>query len=160
MKEESKYRSAALQLLTFLYQTANENNITHDDIANISDWHRTNVSRMLSGKYMPSLDNFLKLATAIGVRIELHSPTDAPPAQLRNIDTPEWLFAPDHEAKELYILHTHTPACLIKVMNEIPARFAIVETYDNIPVEDLTRINEAVTEFFKKWQETNSGNLN
>lgn len=62
-----KYQQARIMLCQYLYDVAKEKGISHDKIAEITGFTRTNVSRMLSGKYSPSIDNFLKLADAIGV---------------------------------------------------------------------------------------------
>jgi transcriptional regulator with XRE-family HTH domain len=62
-----KYQKARIMLCQYLYAVAKEKGITHDKIAESTGFSRSNISRMLSGKYPPSLDNFLKLADAIGV---------------------------------------------------------------------------------------------
>lgn len=54
-------------LCSYLQEVATKHNVTHDMIAERTGFQRSNVSRMLSGKYSPSLDNFIKLCDAIGV---------------------------------------------------------------------------------------------
>lgn len=56
-------------LLQKLADIAKQRNITHDVIAERTGFMRNNVSRMLAGKYPPSLDNFLMLCDAIGVEL-------------------------------------------------------------------------------------------
>ena len=117
-------------LLGFLKAQAREKGLTDQDIADRTGFFKTNVIRMFGGKFMPSLDNFLLLGEAIGVNLQLHTGTDVATVTTRNSKTPRFMFAPDQENKELYILHAHYPACLIKVVQTIPATFQIVENYD------------------------------
>jgi hypothetical protein len=49
----------------------------------------------------------------------------------------KFLFAPDHEANELYILHREFPACLIQVVQTTPVTFRIVDLYDDIEQSEL-----------------------
>ena len=67
-KQILKKRIALCQQLS---QIAADNNITHEQIAERSGLIRPNVSRVLSGKYSPTLDVLLKIADAIGVKIIL-----------------------------------------------------------------------------------------
>jgi transcriptional regulator with XRE-family HTH domain len=53
-------------LLKYLQQIADEKKITHQQIADLTGFKRNNVGRMLAGHYSPSLDNFMKLAQAVG----------------------------------------------------------------------------------------------
>jgi transcriptional regulator with XRE-family HTH domain len=62
---EEKYKTARLMLCRYLHQLAKDKGITQDDIAEKTGFTRNNVSRMLSGKYAPSLDNFIRLAEAV-----------------------------------------------------------------------------------------------
>lgn len=48
---------------------------TQQQIADESGLHRTNVNRVLSGRYPPSIDVLLKIAKAVGVRINLTKDT-------------------------------------------------------------------------------------
>ena len=69
--EPIKRQVALLALLAQLKTAAKEREITHDQIAEKVGWTRSNVSRVLRGAYMPRLDNFIKLAEAIGVKIKI-----------------------------------------------------------------------------------------
>jgi len=64
---ENKYKQARLTLCLFLKTEAETKGITQQQIADKCGWHQQTVQRMLSGKFSPSLDNFIKLADAIGV---------------------------------------------------------------------------------------------
>lgn len=44
----------------------------------------------------------------------------------------KFLLSVDPANNELYILHRLWPACLIHVVQEIPARFVIEDLYDNV----------------------------
>lgn len=64
MKQE-KAVQARLMLCDYLRELAKEKGITHKQIAEKTGFMENNVSRMLSGKYAPSLDNFIILCDAI-----------------------------------------------------------------------------------------------
>lgn len=70
---EKKYIQARLTLCLFLKSEAESKGITQQQIANKCGWHQQTVQRMLSGKFSPSLDNFIKLADAIGVNFFMES---------------------------------------------------------------------------------------
>ena len=120
MKNE-KYTEAGRMLLRFLHQEAKSKGITQEQMAAKTGFDSPNVNRMLNYRYSPTLENFLKLADSIGVRLELHSDQDATFSPTRNIETPDLLFVPDAANMQLYILHTKPPACLIKIIQTIPA---------------------------------------
>jgi len=60
-------------LLAFLREIALQKGLTHQEIADRTGWTATNVSRILSAKYAPSLPNFLKLAHAIEINFFFES---------------------------------------------------------------------------------------
>lgn len=62
---EDKIKEARRMLCRYLFDTAKEKKITQAMIAERTGFTSANVSRMLSGKYPPTLDNFIKLADAI-----------------------------------------------------------------------------------------------
>lgn len=45
--------------------------ITQQELAELTGLHQSNISRVLSGKYSPELDTFLKIASALNLRIEI-----------------------------------------------------------------------------------------
>lgn len=51
-------------LLDYIQQRLKEQGITHKMVADKWGWHESNVSRMLSAKYPPTLDNLLMLCEA------------------------------------------------------------------------------------------------
>lgn len=56
--------------LSFLADQAKQRKMTYQDIEQKTGIKENNISRMFSGKFSPSLDNFLKVADAIGVTLE------------------------------------------------------------------------------------------
>lgn len=64
MKQE-KAVQARLMLCDYLKELAKEKGITHKQIAEKTGFMENNVSRMLAGKYAPTLDNFIILCDAI-----------------------------------------------------------------------------------------------
>jgi len=62
---EEKYKEARVMLCRYLHNLAQEKGITQQEIAEKTGFTRNNVNRMLSGRYSPSLDNFIRLAEAI-----------------------------------------------------------------------------------------------
>lgn len=87
--KDQKIIEARILLCEYLRKTAIEKGIYQEEIANKTGFTQSNVSRMLSGKYPPSLDNFIKLAEAIGVYffiIDKNTPDD----ELVNIMKNRW----------------------------------------------------------------------
>ncbi len=143
-----KHKEAGKLLLRYLQQMAKEQGLTEVEIARRSGFIQQNVNRMFLGKYMPSLDNFLRLGEAIGVRLELHAPGgDVEDVKIRNLDIPQFLFAPNATDEELYIVHTHYPACIIKVVQTIPASFEVVQNFDNSG--DFEDVLQEALEFYR-----------
>lgn len=70
-KKELDPTEQAYQMVEDLHQHARENNITQEQIAEKTGFLSNNVNRMLTGKYMPKLDNFIRLAQAVGKKIEV-----------------------------------------------------------------------------------------
>jgi transcriptional regulator with XRE-family HTH domain len=143
-----KYTEAGRLLLGFLKQIAREKGLTDEQISERSGFIRPNVNRMFSGRYMPSLDNFIRLGEAIGVRVELHGPEEDPAgARIRNLNLPRFLFAPDADKEELYIIHTHYPACLIQVVQTIPASLVVVQNFD--ATDDFSEVLQEAMEYYR-----------
>lgn len=155
--EENKHKRAGELLLRFLNDEAKSKGLSTYAIAEKTGFDQPHVWRMLNAKYLPNLDNFIKLADAIGVRLELHTASDVTDVSTcRNVDTPRFLFAPDAAYSELYILHTHAPACLIKVVQKMPVEMQIVETYEQLPDDGLTEILNDAHDFFIKFNTNKS----
>jgi len=67
--ERDSYAQARRRIMQKLSDIAIEKGITHEMIAEYTGFMRNNISRMLAGKYPPSLDNFLMLCDAIGINL-------------------------------------------------------------------------------------------
>lgn len=70
---DPKYLLARQMLCQFLREEAAAKGITNQQIADATGFSQPNVSRMLNAHYAPSLDNFLKIADAIGVNFYMES---------------------------------------------------------------------------------------
>lgn len=66
---EAKITEARIMLCHYLASLAKAKNMTTVELAEKTGFKQPNVSRMLAGKYPPTLDNFIKLADALGVYI-------------------------------------------------------------------------------------------
>lgn len=69
------------KLLEAIRKHMEGNNITQEEVAEKTGFIQSNVSRMLAGKYSPTLDKLLMLCEAVGTRLEIRSilykqPTD------------------------------------------------------------------------------------
>jgi len=148
---DEKYIEARKSTMRFIAEEAKSKGISLEFIANKSGFDRPNVSRMLSGKYSPSLDNFFKLASAVGIRMEMHAEGSKSSYTTYNVDMPKFLFAPDHENNQLYILHTHYPACIFQVVQTIPHQLKAITLYAE--EEDLSGIITEAEEFYRKYVE-------
>jgi transcriptional regulator with XRE-family HTH domain len=60
-----KIETARKMLLDYLRAQMEEKGITHAALAKITGFRESNISRMLSAKYPPTLDNFLILCEAV-----------------------------------------------------------------------------------------------
>jgi|LakMenEpi03Aug12_release.lakeMendotaPanAssembly.Ray.scaffolds.fasta_scaffold3284093_1 transcriptional regulator with XRE-family HTH domain len=64
-----KIQIARKMLLDYLKEQIALKGITQDQLSQITGFTQSNISRMLSSKYSPSLDNFLKLCEAANVYV-------------------------------------------------------------------------------------------
>ncbi len=62
---------AERMLIDFVRQYMIDAGITQEEAAERSGLRQAHISRMLAGKYPPKLRTFLKLAGALGLRIEM-----------------------------------------------------------------------------------------
>lgn len=69
-------KEISLLYIEKIRRAALDKGITHQAIADITGFKQANVSRLLSGKYIPRLDNFLKLCEAIGIQVTLDDQKD------------------------------------------------------------------------------------
>lgn len=58
-------------LIEFARKIAEERGVSVAEIARRAGLHRSNVSRILSGRYSPELDTFLKIAGALDLHLDL-----------------------------------------------------------------------------------------
>lgn len=58
-------------LIEFVRKIAEERGVSVAEIARRAGLHRSNVSRILSGRYSPELDTFLKIAGALDLHLDL-----------------------------------------------------------------------------------------
>ena len=54
-------------LVYILDDIRQQKNITHDDVAEITGYYRSSITRFFSAKYKPGLDVFLEIAKAVQV---------------------------------------------------------------------------------------------
>jgi hypothetical protein len=69
---------------------------------------------------------------------------------------PKFLLSVDPVKNELYILHRNYPSCLIWVKQEIPARFILLDLYDDVEdVNEILRMPfvQDAKDFYKKYAE-------
>jgi|GEM_PF-1916930 len=73
MSTKPKYEPEAdrKKICAWLKEQAELRDLTYGDIAAKTGFIESNISRMLAGKYPPTLDNLLILADAIGVRKDI-----------------------------------------------------------------------------------------
>jgi transcriptional regulator with XRE-family HTH domain len=71
--QDQKIIEARKLLLSHLWNVAQENGMTQLEISERTGFSPNSISRMLSGKFPPTLDSLLKLCEAIGVYIFLES---------------------------------------------------------------------------------------
>ncbi len=62
---------ARKRLIEFVKQYAEQIGVTQQAIADITGMRQSNVSRILAGRYSPTLDNFLKIAAVLNLHIDL-----------------------------------------------------------------------------------------
>ena len=71
MSKKQNQNEQWILLVLQIKKTAENQKITHQQIADICGFHRSNVTRMFSLSYCPSLENFLKVAKAVNVKFTI-----------------------------------------------------------------------------------------
>lgn len=66
-----EFELARKSLLDEVRVAAQKRKITQEQIAERTGLHRSNISRIFSGRYSPELDTFLKIAAAVGLRLRI-----------------------------------------------------------------------------------------
>jgi len=128
---EEHYKQIRKSLMNYLRDLAKDKGVLQETIADKTGFTSNNVSRMLSGRYPPTLDNLIRLADAIGYDVAFvnkYLNEKVPDEYIQ----PKFMFTVDPVNQELYILHRQFPSCLIHVVQEIPARFVIDDLYDDM----------------------------
>lgn len=69
IKEPSEF--ARKMLIEYLRQYARDQGISIQQIADRTGLQRSNISRVLAGRYSPTLDTFLKIAGALDLHIDI-----------------------------------------------------------------------------------------
>lgn len=64
---------ARKMLIEFVKQSAIERGITQAEIAALTGLKQSNIARVLSSRYSPTLDTFLKIAGALDLHIDISS---------------------------------------------------------------------------------------
>ncbi len=126
------------ELCNYLSELAKEKSFTHEYIAKKTGFERSNVSRMLSGKYAPSLDNLIILTEVIGYDISIVEKLG------KVIDTdrqPKFLIFTDPLNNESFILHRQYPPCLIQVIKNTSIDLEIRDIYTT-DIKDLNEITK------------------
>ena len=128
---EEKYKAERRRLLQYVKEYAAKNGLTQEEIAEKTGFTQNNISRMLMGRYSPTLDNLIRLTEVIDHEVVLTKRSDP---QISNDDEiePKFMFTVDPVNNEVYILHRHLPACLIHIKQETPVRFIIIDLYDDV----------------------------
>lgn len=141
------------ELLNFLAYQAKSQGLFQEEWAAKCDLKQSSLSRMLSGKYTPTLDNLIKLADVIGFDIAAVKKYINEKIEDEFIQ-PKFLLAPDPESKQLYILHRHYPSCLIQVTNHPEPRFIVADLYDDMDnphdILNMPFVEDAKTFFFSQ----------
>lgn len=153
---EEKYKEARKRLLRYLYELAKERGITQEEIAQKTGFTRNNVSRMLAGRYTPTLDNFIRLAEAIDRDVLIANKMINQELEENEIQ-PKFMIVVDPHNKELYILHRQYPSCLIHIRQETPVRFIVEDLYDDMenPADILNmKFVEEAKEFYRNYAES------
>ena len=71
--DKIKIKELRVQLCKQLHEFATKKGITHEVISEKTGLQRSNVTRMLTGKYTPTLDNFLLLLEALDIFINFEA---------------------------------------------------------------------------------------
>ena len=120
--------------LRYLADLIKSKHITHVEIASRTGFIESNVSRVLSGKYAPTLDVLTSIADAAGYDVAfINQEVNHQPAP--ETITPKFLLSMDFANSELYILHRQWPSCLIWIKQETPVRFIVQDLYDELENE-------------------------
>lgn len=107
-----------------------------------------------SGRFAWDVDTNNRLCAALEIKplfapLELIGKGSLPEAGIK----PKFLFAPDHKAGELYILHREFPACLIQVVQTTPASFKLVDMYEQTDIEEVVVMSDLMDDLETFWKD-------
>lgn len=109
------------------------------ELAELTGFQQSNISRMFALKYSPNLKNYTILMEAINL-IDDNYKTD-------NIS--KFLISVDNKTDEMFVLHRHDPCYLVHVKQEMPMRFILVESYDNDWQDERLLLHPSINEMKK-----------
>lgn len=84
-KEEAAKSAHWKLLVLMIYFTAKSKNITHDELAQRAGVHRSHVTRVFGLKYCPSLDIYIRLTNAVGLRLFMEDMDEDYQAELNDL---------------------------------------------------------------------------
>ncbi len=147
------YTKRRIKLMRDLSELAQQKGISNSELAKKTGFDIANIYRMFSGKYSPGIDNIMMLADAIGYDVAFENKMLNETIPEEHID-PKFMFSIDPVNSELYILHRRFPSCLIQLKQETPARFIILDLYDEVPnpadILNMPFVEEA-KEFYRNY---------
>ena len=108
-------------------------------LAEVTPFARNNMGRMFGLNYSPSLQNYTILADAISLKNT--EPADS------NIS--KFLVSVDNSTNEVYILHREDPCYLVHLVQEMPMRFVLIESYDEDWQDERLLLHPSVIELKK-----------
>ena len=117
---------------------AESSGITHQQIADVTGFKRSNISRVLDGRYKPRLDVVLKIAAACGIYLRIESEINKEKQVMRSLRDLPNLQILNLTLREL-IIQGHVDQELTEGYNEEEAE-AINEKIKNINLSRLDKI--------------------
>jgi len=137
------------KLIAKIQQIMAQEKVTQTELAERTGYLQSNLSRILSCKYAPSIDIILDIATALGYDLTFSRKFDYTNTKSES----KFLMCPDEANKQLYILHRNEPVCLIHVVQTTPISFVVQELYSEMDNTDdilnMPFVQEAKDFFFK-----------
>ena len=70
-KNEYEKLKPRYEIISQIIETRNEKNITQQELAKMAGTQKSNISRLESGTYNPSLDFLIKIANCLGKEIKI-----------------------------------------------------------------------------------------
>jgi len=106
------------------------------ELAELTNFTQSNISRMFGLKYAPNLKNYTILMEAINLIDENYNVDDIS----------KFLISIDKEKNEMYVLHRNDPAYLVHLKQEIPMRFFLIESYDEAWQDERLLLHPSINE--------------